>query len=330
MGLSKYKYLVVNGCSQTMGQNCHIDKTWAQLLANRLGLKLINLASSASGWYTLETTTTSFIHNNKDIVDECLFILQKSMLERGLDYGNLPLYPSDIWEDINIKYLPENTIRIHGYNNWKKYTKFVIDDEFMVKNDTYQSRPMYDLFQGNQDLMKLFYFPEHRHFPNSRHHWKIKTHNGKEKWPEYIQEQIDELLLHFGQRMLSFHLFLKSMGADHIMVDGYSPFLSYKLNFKHYYDTDEEFDWVKRFWSNNPDEWDEDDVMLYDFKNTKSGWIFDQIDDKYKIDDVVLWSLYQFKTDHEWCPDGGHAGPKGMELIEKVIFENLQEKSWIN
>lgn len=330
MGLSKYKYLVVNGCSQTMGQLCHIDKIWPKLLADRLGLKLINLSSSASGWYTVETTTTSFIHNNKDIISECLFVLQKSMLERGLDYENLPIYPSDIWKDYNIKYLPEHTIRIHGYNDWEKYTKFPVIDEFKVKNDPYQARPMYDEFHGNQDLTKLAYFPEHRHYPNSRHHWKIKDHYDNESWPEYIHEQIDELLLHFGQRMLSFHLFLKSMGADHIMVDGYSPFLSYKLNFKNYYDTDEEFDWVKRFWSKNPDEWDEGDVMLYDFKNTKSGWIFDQIDDKYKIDDVVLWSLYQFKEQTDWNVDGGHAGPKGMELIEKVIYQNLQEKSWIN
>lgn len=328
MGISKYKYLVVNGCSQTMGQLCHIDLTWPQLLANRLGLKLINLASSASGWYNLETSTTSFIHNNRDIIHECFFILQKSMLERGLDYSNLPLFPSDIWEDYGIKYLSENTIRIQGYKDWKK---FGLNPPRLTKEkDKYQSRDMYMVFEGDFELKHLGYFPEHRHYPNSRHHWKIQTENGEPEYPKYIHEQIDELLLHFGQRINSFHQFLKSVGADHIMIDGYSPFLSYKLNFRNYYDTDDEFEMVKRFWSNEKTEWDEDDVMIYDFKNTKSGWIFDQIDKKYKIDDVVIWSLYQFKTDPEWCPDGGHAGPKGMELIEKVIYQNLQEKSWIN
>ena len=330
MGISKYKYLVVNGCSQTMGQNCHIDKTWGQLLANRLGLKLINLASSASGWETLQTTTTSFIHNNKDIVNECFFILQQSMLERELDYEKVSLYPSDIWKKYNIKYLPENTIRVHGYNNWSKYTKHIVDEEFMVKNDLYQERGMYEMFRGNADLTKLQYFPEHRHFPNSRHHWKIQKDDGTEDWPEYIHEQIDELLLYFGQKMASFHLFLKSVGADHVMVDGYSPFLSHKLKFRNYYDTNDEFEMVKRFWSTEETEWDEDDVMLYDFKNTKSSWIFDQIDNRYKIDDVILWSLYQFKVEKDWNVDGGHAGPTGMELIQKVIYQNLQEKSWIN
>jgi hypothetical protein len=326
MGLSKYRYLVVNGCSQTQGQNCHINSIWPKLLADRLGLKLINLASSASGWYTLETTTTSFIHNNKDIVDECLFILQKSMLERGLDYDNLSTYPSDVWKKYNIKYIPKNTLRIHGYKDWEMYG--LSTPHYTSENDEYQVRDMYGEIEGNMKLNMLPYFPEHRHYPNSRHNWKPII-DDKEYEPKYIHEQIDELLLHFGQRMLSFHLFLKSVGADHILVDGYSPFLSYKLDFKNYYDTDDEFEMVKRFWSNEITEWDEDEVMIYDFKNTKSGWVFDQIDNKYKIDDVVLWSLYQFKTEVEWCPDGGHAGPKGMELIEKVIYQNLQEKSWI-
>lgn len=329
MGTSRYKYLVVNGCSQTMGQLCHIDLIWPQLLADRLGLKLINLATSSNGWYTLETTTTSFIHNNRDIVHECFFILQQSMLERGLDYKNLPLYPSDVWEEYNIKYLPENTIKIHGYKDWSKYQAETPRKDFRLINDKYQARPMYHQFEGNTDLHKLAYFPEHRHYPNSRRNWKIHDEFGKQHWPEFIHEQIEELLLHFGQRMLSFHLFLKSLGADHIMVDGYSPFLSHKLNFKNYYDTNDEFEMIKRFWSTEKTEWDEDDMMLYDFKNTKTSWIYEQIDSKYKIDDVIIWSLYQFKTDAEWCPDGGHAGPKGMKLIEKVIHQNLQEKSWI-
>lgn len=326
MGIRRYEYLVVNGCSQTFGQNCHINLIWPKLLADKLGLKLINLASNASGWYTLESTTTSFIHNNKDIVNKCLFILQKSMLERGLDYDNLSIYPSDIWEGYNIKYLPQNTIKIHGYKDWEKYG--LDKPRYTSENDEYQIRDMYGQLEGRIDLTMLPYFPEHRHYPNSRHNWKPII-DDKEYEPKYIHEQIDELLLHFGQRMLSFHLFLKSVGADHILVDGYSPFLSYKLDFKNYYDTDDEFEMVNRFWSNEKTEWDEDEVMIYDFKNTKSGWIFDQIDNKYKIDDVIIWSLYQFKTEHEWSPDGGHAGPKGMELIKKVIYQNLQEKAWI-
>ena len=117
------------------------------------------------------------------------------------------------------------------------------------------------------------------------------------------------------------------MGIDHIIVDGYSPFMSYKLDFRNYYDTDEEFDWVKRFWSTETD--DPTDEMVYDFKNIKCAWIFDMIPLEYKIDDVVLWSLYQFKVHGtDWNADGGHAGPKGMDIIEEVIYKNLVEKNW--
>lgn len=323
--MKKYKYLVVNGCSQTQGQNCNINKIWANLLANKLGLELINLASNGSGWYTLETTTTSFIHNNIEIVDECFFVLQKSMLERELNYNYLPLVISDIWEDYNIKYLPKTSIQIHGYKNWEKFN--IVNSELKKSEDIYQRRGVYKEFDNLHEVSKLNFFPEHRHYPNSRHPWKIIL-DEKEVNPPHIYDQFDELLLHYGQKMLSFHLFLRSLNIDHIMVDGYSPFLSYKLNFKNYYDTNDEYEMVKRFWSNEPTKWDEDDVILYDFKNTKSGWIFDKIDKRYKIDDVILWSLYQFKFKKKWNVDGGHAGPKGMELIKDVIYENLKNKGW--
>jgi hypothetical protein len=114
-------------------------------------------------------------------------------------------------------------------------------------------------------------------------------------------------------------------------VDGYSPFLSYKLNFTNYYDTDAEFEWVNEFWSTGTEGVDVDDVMIYDFKNIKAGWIFDSIDSKYKIDDVVLWSLYQFKAHNtDFNVDGGHAGPAGMRLISDMIYKNLITKGWFD
>ena len=103
--MKKYKYLVVNGCSQTSGQMCPVSETWAVKLANRLGLELINLASAGTGWYKVETSTMSFINNNKDILDECFFILQKSELARRVNYEELAVNKSDIWEKWNIKYM---------------------------------------------------------------------------------------------------------------------------------------------------------------------------------------------------------------------------------
>ena len=121
MGLSKYRYLVVNGCSQTQGQNCHIDKIWPKLLANRLGLELINLATPGAGWYTLENSTVSFINNNKNILDECFFIFQQSMLERELDYNQISICPTDYLEKWNTKFVPKNMLRFVGYKNPQKF-----------------------------------------------------------------------------------------------------------------------------------------------------------------------------------------------------------------
>lgn len=320
----KYKYLVTVGCSQTSGQNCEQDETWPVKLSNKLGLKLINLASPGSGWYHVQSVTTDFIQNNKNILNECFFIFQKSMLERTLNYEQIPIVRTDIWEDFNIKYLSKNAVSARGYKDWKKYSNHpkpdYWDKSFPQYTGTYTD--------CNNVESNLGYFPEHRHYPNSRNPWKLGQNT--DIYPPYIHEQFQELMLYWGYQMYSFHLFIKSLNIDHIMVDGYSPFLSHKLKFTNYYDSNDEFEFVKRFWSNESMERDEDEIMLYDFKNINSEWIYDSIESKYKIDDVVIWSLYQYPYGDEWSPDGGHAGPAGMNRIVKVIYQNLINKNWFN
>jgi hypothetical protein len=323
--MGKYKYLVVSGCSQTHGQGCHIDKIWAKLLADRLGLKLINLASAGSGWYHVETSVSSFINNNRDIVSECFFILQKSALDRRVNYEELPQCRTDVWENWNIKYLSPIAVNCIGYKDWNKFGMTEFKPKWWDGDRNLNNPQSLSMWGQPQDAnTNLTYFPEHKHFPNSRNFWKLGENHDIN--PPHISEQFEELMLHWATRISSFHLFLKSNNIDHIIVDGYSPFLSYKLNFKNYYDTNDEFQMVKQFWGTESD--DPDDEMVYDFENIKSGWIFDSIDIKNKIDDVVLWSLYQFKESTDWNVDGGHAGAKGMELMESVIYKNLVEKGW--
>ena len=326
--MKKYKYLVVCGCSQTFGQGCPEKEVYGLHLANKLGLELINLATAGTGWYSVETTITSFINNNREKAKECFFVLQKSALDRRVNYEEIAICRTDVWEKWNIKYMSPINVCFHGYNDWFTYSSN------NNKPDTWpplgaesQDKGMWnDPQRVNKDLI---YFPEHKHYPNSRNYWKLAEDNTV--YPPRIHEQIDELMLHWGLRINSFHLFLKSLDLDHIIVDGYSPFLSYKLNFTNYYDTDNEFEWVKEFWSTGTEGVNPDDVMIYDFKNISSGWVFDSIDVKYKIDDVVLWSLYQFKTHGtDWNVDGGHAGPKGMRLIADVLYKNLVNKGWFD
>jgi len=331
MGLSKYKYLVTIGCSQTYGQGLRKkEETWSYKLAKELGLEEINLSCNGAGWYYIKTILFSFINNNKDILHECFFILQKSTLERRINYEELSIVETDYFENYNINLVPPVAHAALGYKNWDKfyscYHHEIMDKmKYSTKQNSIMSGQWIDIENVQTNLT---YFPEHRHYPNSRHNWKIGINH--DIFPNKLNDKFEELMLHWATEMYQVHLFLKSLDINHIMVDGYSPFLSYKLDFKNYYTKDEEYEWVNEFWSTSiENEDDPDDVLLYDFKNIKSGWIFDSIDIKNKIDDVVIWSLYQFKPhESEWNVDGGHAGSLGMDLIKDVIKKNLEEKGW--
>lgn len=316
--MKQYKYLVVAGCSLSYGFGCPTNQTYGQLLADKLGLKLINLSTPGSGWRTLTSTVSSFINNNRDILHECFFILQKSLLAREIytpEY-EVPLHRTDVWEPWNIKYMSAHCIDYHGYIDWNAP---------FVKN----KKP--DWWDNTE--------------PHNRRHWghipeyvpeQIPEHNENvsrlikdiKQFP-YLYEQFEEVMLNWATRISSFHFLLKNLDVDHIIVDGYSPFVSYKLNFTNYYD-EENKDMhynIEQWWSNENCNYDEE--IRYDFKNIKSGWVFDKIDIKYKIDDVVLRSLFMFfKTESEWNVDGAHAGPTGMKLIADVLYTNLVKKGW--
>ena len=322
--MKKYKYLVVNGCSQTLGQNCVVEETWPVKLSKKLGLELINLATSSTGWYHIQNSTTSFIQNNKEILDQCFFIFQISQLDRRTNHVEVPLVRSDIWEKWNIKYLSQSSVSALGYIDWNKYSNFPKplswDTSYPQFSNTYTT--------ANSINTNLIFIPEHRHYSNKNNKWKISKNF--DIFPPYIYEQFEELMIHWGREISSFHLFLKQININHIIVDGYSPFVSHELNFKNYYENEHEFDFIKRFWDKNPMEEDQPEIMLYDFKNIKGKWLFDLIDDKYKITNTIIWNSYLNQYGKEWSPDGGHAGPKGMDRILEVIWDNLTEKGWFN
>lgn len=329
------KYLVVVGCSQTYGQICHVDETWATKLAKKLGLELINLAVSGTGWYHIEAITTQFINYNQDKVKDCFFILQKSMLERRLNYQELPYIESDIFEKWNINFITGMVLSARGYNNWDRFGKLNLKPNDWEENKIHQYIGCW-MDEGDIDP-EFRFFPEHRHYPESRHSWMLPIEGTEDQMmPPRMDERFEELMLHWAQRMYSFHTFLNSLNVDHIMFDGYTPCLSYKLNFRDYYNNEDEFQFIKEFWSmKDMEDYDagsdkpDDVVKLYDFKNIKSGWLFDKIDIKNKIDDVVVWSLYQYHLEPQVNADGGHAGPIGMDRIFDVIYLNLIDKGWV-
>lgn len=322
--LKKYKYLVTNGCSQTSGDGCIIEKTWPVKLANKLGLELVNLATTSTGWYHIQNSTMSFIQNNKEIVDECFFIFQTSMLDRRLNYEEIPIVRTDIWEKWNIKYLSKSANSAKGFIDWEKYTEVPKPEHWDILYP--QNTTTY--LPSNQIWPDLFFFPEHRHYSNKNNVWKIGPNH--DKIPPYIHEQFEELMIYWGREISSFHLLLKQINIDHIIVDGYSPFVSHQLNFKDYYENEQEFNFIKKFWDKEPIDGDQPEVMLYDFKNIKGKWLYDLIDEKYKITNTILWNSFLNQYGDEWSPDGGHAGPKGMDRILGMIWDNLIEKGWFD
>ena len=323
--MKNYKYLVTNGCSQTTGQNCIAEETWPVKLANKLGLELINLAAPSTGWYHIQNSTMSFIQNNKEILNDCFFIFQISMLDRRLNYEEIPIVRTDIWEKWNIKYMSRSANSAKGFINWEKYSH--IEHKPKEWDSAYpQFTSVY--LQANEIWPKLLFFPEHRHYSNNNNVWKIGVNT--DEIPPYIHEQFEELMIYWGREISSFHLFVKNLELNHIIVDGYSPFVSHQLNFKNYYENEQEFDFIKRFWNKEPMPEDQPEVMLYDFKNIKGKWLYDLIEDKYKITNTILWNSFLNQYGEEWSPDGGHAGPKGMDRILEMLYDNLITKGWFD
>ena len=321
--LKKYKYLVTNGCSQTTGQNCILNETWPVKLSKKLGLELINLAAPGTGWYHIQNSTMSFIQNNKEILNDCFFIFQTSMLERRINYEEVPIVRTDVWEQWNIKYLSKSATSAKAFIDWYKYTEEPKPEYW----DEYYPQFTSTYLDAGSIWPQLLFFPEHRHYSNNNNVWKIGDNT--DIFPPYIYEQFEELMIYWGREISSFHLFVKNLGLDHIIVDGYSPFVSHQLNFKNYYENQQEFDFIQRFWSSVPMKEDQPEVMLYDFKNIKGKWLYDLIDEKYKVTNTILWNSFLNQHGDEWSPDGGHAGPKGMDRILEMIYDNLIIKGWI-
>jgi hypothetical protein len=319
-----YKYLVTIGCSQTAGQGCKKHEIWAEKLGKKLGVETINLAVPGSGWYMITNALTSFIDKNQDKIDECFFILQTSTLERRVNYQEIPIARTDVYEKYNMRFVSRHSLACLGYLNWNNFPPSHRRPETWNDGDL-QSNSMWT--SENDCDVDMVFFPEHRHYPNSRNTWKIGGESNIT--PPYLDEQFEELILHWGREISSYHLFLKKFNIDHIILDGYSPFVSYKLKFRNYYNTKDEYNFTSDFWSNKQLENDEDEIKLYDFKNVRAGKFFDVIDKKYKIDDVILWNLYMFHTDNpDINYDGGHPGPEGHSIIADVIYKNLIEKNW--
>ena len=313
--MSGNKTLVVIGCSLTFGQDVKYEETWGYLLAKELGLDYLNLGCGGTGWYYVEEVVKTFVLENQENIDDYLFVIQKSEFNRRPNYEEISLTPT---ENKNLKKYNINLIPRIAY-------------EFIGPKEGVRScEPIaeFDQYSWVHD----FNIPNHRVNPNHRNAWWVDVNKDGKKSPHPKTDiMVESLLTHWGYSIFGLHKFLKEFNAKHILVDGYFPILSCKMNFKKYdcFDKDE-FELTQDFWSDKPMKNDEDEILLVNHNNPKLINILDKIDIKNKIDDVVLWSTFFWKEHHsEYNIDGGHPGPKGHINIKNVILENIKQKGLV-
>lgn len=313
--MKKPKCLVVVGCSLTFGQGVKYDETWGSLLAQELGLDYINLGCGGTGWYYAEEVVKTFVLENQENIDDYLFIIQKSEFNRRPSYEEVGFIPI---ENENLKKHNINLIPRIAY-------------EFIGPKEGFRScEPIQGFDQDS--WVHTFNLPNHRVNPNHRNPWWVDVDNKGVSAPHpNTNIQVESLLTHWGYSIFGLHKFLKEFNVNHILVDGYFPLLSCKLNFKKYNCfSDNEFELTKDFWSCKPMKNDEDEILLIKHDNPKLISIIDKIDKKNKIDDVVLWSTFFWKASRsDWNIDGGHPGPKGHKQIKEIILENIKQKELI-
>ena len=314
--MSKPKYLVVIGCSLSFGQEVEYDETWGYQLAKELGLQLINLASGGSGFYYIEDVLNQFIIKNKQNLKDYFFIIQNSELNRCIDYQNISFIPHNNQE-----------LKKHGIKVLSKVSSLMLGGDKINRDCSPRDKTEVKFWQTYEED---FNFPNHRVNPNHRNPWYIKD-GENEIYPPDIEIQFQNLMNHWSYKNLSIHSLLKGLGVKHLLVDGYFPLLSHKLNFRKYKEYEvNDYDFTQMFWSNESSVDDEDNVMLYDFENIECADYISQISSENKIDDCVLWTLFAFRQPQtDWNIDGGHPGKKGHEIISKVLLKNIQEKKLI-
>ena len=119
--MTQIKKIVTVGCSLSQGFFCEVDKIYSKILSDRFGCLNINLSVPGSGWNDIESTILSFIQNNKNILDETIFIIQNSTIDRSLNYNEIPLYKTDVWKKYNIDYVTMTNLSYLGSNNHNKF-----------------------------------------------------------------------------------------------------------------------------------------------------------------------------------------------------------------
>jgi hypothetical protein len=147
--MKKFKYLLANGCSFTLGSCMYdvetfIDQTekreknrFSKKLADKLNLEEINISTGGSSNDRIFRTTFDWIENNKEKVKDTLFVIGLSdNLRKDLwsNYKNDYIISTEIWQDI--KYIAKDWNTTEGkVNQWRDFElKHLINEDEVEKD----------------------------------------------------------------------------------------------------------------------------------------------------------------------------------------------------
>lgn len=163
--MKKFKYLVVNGCSYSAGANMYEDQTnikekteknrFSKLLSNKLNCQEINLSKPGASNGRIFRTTFDWIQNNKEKVDNTLFVIGITGLTR------LDLFSNKSKEFITTTYLSDRKdilkelteslgCSLNEFLNWRNFQIEYLMNQNTIRKHTERECILLDNFvNGN-------------------------------------------------------------------------------------------------------------------------------------------------------------------------------------
>jgi hypothetical protein len=162
--MKKFKYLVVNGCSYSAGANMYENQTniqektgknrFSKLLSNKLKCEEINLSKPGASNGRIFRTTFDWIQNNKEKVDNTLFVIGITGLTRLDLFSNkskefiITTYLADR-QDI-LKELTESLgCSLDEFLNWRNFQIEYLMNHNTIRKHTERECILLDNFVNN-------------------------------------------------------------------------------------------------------------------------------------------------------------------------------------
>lgn len=300
MDMGKINKVIVWGCSISYGFNADKDKIYGQLVADWLGVPLINLSIPGAG-----NIVGSNILLNKPIefFENALVLFQTTYFERQIDKDLIanPFYENRFYKEVN-----SNGFRVEDFRN-----------EFNIKEEQLRI----DEWVG--------YWSEYENFYNKKY-WNYHKDFDHNKWVEYLIE----LFKQNSYWIYLVHQLFKANNIDHLFFDIPIPIVGYKLKYKDYKILESDF-FANSTINHLAGDSDERNCFYNKFKN-QNFFFIDQISEQNKITDILIEPIYTGNDTATWkefilpdrpfgSPDPCHPNEHGHLKIFGVLKKFIKK-----